>query len=40
MRLKIKAGCRIQKILGAGYGMKLSWRDRDACIFAGRMQDL
>ena len=27
---KIKAGCGILKILEAGYGMKLSWRDPDS----------
>ena len=34
------AGCGIQGILGAGYGMKLSWRDRDALLFVGGTRDV
>ena len=47
---KIDAGCRIREIFGVGYGMKISWQDRDALISTGvrwdsfeigcRMQDL
>ena len=29
MGLKIEAGCRIQEILRAGYGMKIAWLDED-----------
>ena len=29
---KIEAGCGIREIVRAGYGMKISWRDRDALI--------
>ena len=37
---KIKAGCGILKILDAGYGMKLSWRDLDSLLFVGGMWDI
>ena len=37
MGLKMKGGCGILKILVAGYGMKLSWRDRDSFLFVGGM---
>ena len=37
---KIKAGCGILKILVAGYGMKLSWRDRDSLLCVGGMWDI
>jgi len=40
MGLKIKAGCGKLKILVAGYGMKLSWRDRDSLLFVGGMWDI
>jgi len=40
MGLKIKAGCGILKILVAGYGMKLSLRDRDSFLFIGGMWDI
>ena len=36
---KIKAGCGIRGILRAGYGMKISWRDRHALISIGGMGD-
>ena len=29
---KIEAGCGILEIFTPGYGMKISWRDRDALI--------
>ena len=29
----------MQEILRAGYGMKISWRDRDALILIGGMWD-
>jgi len=40
MGLKIKMGCKILKILVAGYGMKLSWRDRDSFLFVGGMWNI
>ena len=36
---KMKAGCGIREILRPGYGMKISWRVRDAFISIGGMQD-
>ena len=36
---KIKAGCGIREKLRARYGMKISWRDRDALISIGGMWD-
>ena len=36
---KIEAGCRIREITRAVYGMKSSWRDRDALISIGGMRD-
>ena len=36
---KIEAGCGIREILRAGYGMKISWRDRDALISIDGMRD-
>ena len=36
---KIEAGCGIWEILGAGYGMKITWWDRDALISIGGMRD-
>ena len=38
-RHKIETGCGIREILRAGYGMKISWRDRDALISIGGMRD-
>ena len=39
MEHKIKAGSGIREILRAGYGMKISWRDRDALISIVGMRD-
>ena len=39
MENKIEAGYGIRKILRKGYGMKISWRDRDALISIGGMRD-
>ena len=36
---KIEAGCRKREILRAGYGMKISWQDRDALILIDGMRD-
>ena len=36
---KIKTGCGIREISRAGYGMKTSWRDRDALTSIGGMRD-
>ena len=36
---KIEAGCGIREILRLGYGMKISWRDRDAHISIGGIRD-
>ena len=36
---KVEAGCGILGILRAGYGIKISWRDQDALISIGGMQD-
>ena len=36
---KIEAGCGIRKILWAGYGIEISWRDRDTLISIGEMRD-
>ena len=36
---KIEAGCRIQEKLREGYGMKISWQDRDALVLIGGMRD-
>ena len=36
---KIEAGCGIGEITRAGYGMKISWRDRDTFISIGGMRD-
>ena len=36
---KIEAGCGIREILRAGYGMNVSWRDRDVLISIGGMRD-
>ena len=36
---KIVAGCGIREITRAAYGMKTSWRDRDALISIGGMRD-
>ena len=33
------AGCGIREITRAGYGMKISWRDRDTLITIGGMRD-
>ena len=35
---KIEAGLGIWKMLRAGYGSKISWRDRDALISIGGMR--
>ena len=32
---KIDAGCGIREMLKAGYGMKISWRDRDVLTLIG-----
>ena len=32
---KIEAGCGIREMLKAGYGMKISWRDRDVLTLIG-----
>ena len=32
MGLKIETGCGIQEILGAGYEMKIVWRDQGAIV--------
>ena len=32
---KIEAGCGIREMLKAGYGMKISWRDRDVLTSIG-----
>ena len=37
--LKIEAGSGIREILRPGYGMKISWRDRDALISIDGMRD-
>ena len=34
-----KLGCGIREMLRAGYGMKKSWRDRDALILIGGTRD-
>ena len=39
MENKIEAAYGIRKILRKGYGMKISWRDRDALISIGGMRD-
>ena len=39
MEHKIKAECGIREILRAGYGMKISWRDRDTLSSIGGMRD-
>ena len=39
MGLKIDAGYGIRKTLRVGYGMKISWRDRDALISTGGMRE-
>ena len=36
---KSKTACGIRETLRAGYGMKISWRDRDALISIGGMRD-
>ena len=36
---KIEARCGIRQILRAGYGMNISWRDRDTLISIGGMRD-
>ena len=36
---KIEAGCRSRHILRVGYGINISWRDWDAFISIGGMQD-
>ena len=36
---KVEAGCRIREISRVGYGMKIAWRDRDALISIGGIQD-
>ena len=36
---KIDTGCGVQEILNAGYGMGISWRDRDELISFGGMLD-
>ena len=36
---KIGAGCRIQEILRVGYGVNISWQDRDALILIGGTGD-
>ena len=36
---KMESGCGIREILRAEYGMKISWRDRDALISVGGMRD-
>ena len=36
---KIKAGCGIQETLRPGYGIKISWQDRDAVISIAGMRD-
>ena len=35
----IETGCGIREILRAGYGMNISWRDRDALISISGMRD-
>ena len=40
MRHKIEAGFGIREILRAGYGKKISQRDRDALISIGGMREL
>ena len=39
MRLKIEAGWGIREISRAGYGMEISWRDRDTLVSIGGMRD-
>ena len=39
MRHKIEAGFGIREIPRTGYGMNISWRDRDALISIGGMLD-
>ena len=36
---QIEAGCGIREILRTGYGMKISWRDRDALFSISGMRD-
>ena len=36
---KIEAGCGKRKILRAGYGMKISWQNRDALMSICGMRD-
>ena len=36
---KMESGCGIREILRTGYGMKISWRDRDTLISIGGMGD-
>ena len=36
---KIEAGCGIWEILRAGYGMKISWWDRDGLVSIDGMWD-
>ena len=36
---KIEKGCGIREILGAGYRMNVSWRDRDSLISISGMRD-
>ena len=36
---KIKVGCGIWELLREGYGMKITWRDRDALISIAWMRD-
>ena len=36
---KIEAGSGIRKIMRAGYGMKISWRDRDVLSSISGMRD-
>ena len=38
-RLKIEAGFGIREILRAGYGMKITWWDRDSLSSIGGMWD-
>ena len=39
MEHKIETGWGIREIVRAGYGMKMSWRDRDERISIGGMRD-
>ena len=36
---KIEAGCGIREVLRGGYGMKISWRGKDALISIGGIWD-